>query len=86
MDLAALAPIYLHHNLSGQYLALQLLNEAELDLKNSAELGGCYPLRPPTEICRILDIPGKPNLFIQNIFKLLKVAENSFQYFPSLRV
>ena len=48
-------------------------------MKNSAGRGGCYPPRPkvqvakPSEICRILHIPRKPNsiialLFIQNIF------------------
>ena len=46
-------------------------------MRNSAGRGGCYPLRPKAEICRILHVLRRPNsiialLFIQNIFKLLK--------------
>ena len=34
-----------------KYLAIiELLNEAEWDMKNSADQGGCYPQRPKAEV------------------------------------
>ena len=48
-------------------------------MKNSADLGGCYPLRPrplwitPSLICRILHILRKANSIIANYFILSEI-------------
>ena len=61
----------------------QLLNEAELDAKNYADRGGCYPPRLRAEVDKIfrdlhnfshhttVEFSNSVLLFIQNIFQFL---------------
>ena len=63
----------------------QLLDEAEYDMKNYADRGGCYPPKPKAEADNTLrNLIRKPNsiialLFIQNISRALKIYKKIFK-------